>query len=272
MLKSFSLVFVLFVMCTPIITAQKNAVQIIKTETDEGLSISAKNDNIYTVTVDIHFVLNNFKATKGNPLTLIIPAKKEQFVTDLLPIDVNKSANMSVKYSFYEGDIFAEHDDKMAYRLPYKRGTKRMVDQGYNGSFSHYGNSKYAIDFNMPEGTEVYAARAGLVTDLQEKYKNGGNNERFLDEANYVSVLHNDGTYAQYSHLMENGAKVRVGQRVKAGELIGYSGSTGFVTGPHLHFVVLKAKKGGGFISLPVKFATKDGIQQLKPKKAYIAY
>lgn len=262
----------ILILCALSISAQEKTVQLIQKELENGLRISAKNKNIYPVTIEVSFMMNNLKSSKGNPITLIIPGNRDLYVTDLLPINENESWDMRSKYTFYQGDIFAKHNDKFAYRLPYKRGTKRKVDQGYNGAFSHQGNSKYALDFNMEEGTEVYASRSGLVTDIQESYSKGGNDKNLLERANYISILHNDGTFGQYSHLRKNGVRVKVGQQVKAGEIIGYSGATGYVTGPHLHFVVLRTQRGGSFISIPVKFATKDGIQELQENRSYMAY
>src|SRR5439155_21697463 len=57
-------------------------------------------------------------------------------------------------------------------------------------------------------------------------------------------------------HLSKDGAKVKVGQIVEPGDLIGLSGNTGFTSGPHLHFSVFKTKDGKQRQSIPVKFQT----------------
>lgn len=85
------------------------------------------------------------------------------------------------------------------------------------------------VDLSAPEGTPIYASRAGKV--IVATYGASG--------GNYVMIDHMDGTYTtMYLHMTRY--VVHVGQNVAAGELIGYCGSTGVSTGPHLHFSVFK--------------------------------
>ena len=81
------------------------------------------------------------------------------------------------------------------------------------------------IDMAASQGTPIYATRAGKVTVAS--YQAGG-------AGNYVSINHLDGFSSIYMHMTHY--VVSVGQSVKAGQLIGYVGSTGISTGPHLHF------------------------------------
>ena len=81
------------------------------------------------------------------------------------------------------------------------------------------------IDMACPSGTPLYAARAGKVTAAS--YQAGG-------AGNYVSINHLDGFSSIYMHMTHY--VVSVGQTVAQGQLIGYVGSTGISTGPHLHF------------------------------------
>ena len=81
------------------------------------------------------------------------------------------------------------------------------------------------IDMACAQGTPIYASRAGKVT--RTAYQAGG-------AGNYVSINHLDGFSSVYMHMTHY--VVSQGQNVSQGQLIGYVGSTGISTGPHLHF------------------------------------
>ncbi len=83
------------------------------------------------------------------------------------------------------------------------------------------------VDMACAEGTPIYATRAGTVTTAS--YQAGG-------AGNYVSINHLDGFSSVYMHMTHY--VVSRGQSVSQGQLIGYVGSTGISTGPHLHFGV----------------------------------
>ena len=75
-----------------------------------------------------------------------------------------------------------------------------------------------------------------------------------------LAVLHADGTMAVYLHLSQGSVRVKEGQRVAQGALLGLSGNTGNSTGPHLHFVVQR-NTGMGLVSIPFRFA--EPVQDL---------
>jgi murein DD-endopeptidase MepM/ murein hydrolase activator NlpD len=150
-----------------------------------------------------------------------------------------------------------ENSSEVVYRLPYASGKAYRVTQGYHGKRSHKGH--YAVDWKMPEGTPVVAARGGVVLRMKSDSDMGGWDRKYLPEANFVSIRHEDGTIGFYCHLMKDGVLVNVGQNVEAGQVLAYSGNTGYSTGPHLHFSVLRSG-GEKLESIPVKFKTKGGI------------
>ena len=69
-----------------------------------------------------------------------------------------------------------------------------------------------------------------------------------------MRILHDDGTYAIYAHLNTNSIRVKPGDKVRRGQYIADSGNTGFSSGPHLHFAVVR-NVGMEIQSLPVIFA-----------------
>lgn len=157
--------------------------------------------------------------------------------------------NMRVKWT--PGDVTAIHNEAIDYLPPLLPTSRYPIVQGFNGSFSHSGRSRYAIDFAVPIGTPVMAARGGIVIDTKSDGTAGGPSPDFAEHANYVAVLHDDGTTGEYYHLKHNGVAVTRGQAINAGQLIGYSGNTGFSSLPHLHFGVYIAQFNGSYKSVP---------------------
>lgn len=118
--------------------------------------------------------------------------------------------------------------------------TDEITEFGSKGiSPTHQGYLANAIDFFVPEGTEVLAAADGEVVSLRDSSKEGGIDPSFWDKGNYVDIRHPQfNEYTWYEHLMFNGIMVKVGDHVKEGQVIALSGNTGFTEIPHMHFQV----------------------------------
>lgn len=142
------------------------------------------------------------------------------------------------------------------YKLPYPGGMSFDVCQGNNhAGWTHVGLAAYAWDFCMQIGTPILAARGGTIAAVRQSSNIGGWGAKFADDANYVVVDHGDGTSGLYMHLMLNGARVKVGDRVQTGQLIAYSGNTGWTSAPHLHFMVMQTATDDYYTqSMPVLF------------------
>lgn len=138
-----------------------------------------------------------------------------------------------------------EEKTKSLYQFPLKRQTKSLCIQSNNTLSTHQGRLKYSYDFLLPQGTEIYASRSGIVQETLSTVSGIGN-----FKGNFISILHPDSTLAIYGHLKKNGILVAIGDSIKAGQLIGYSGFTGRCVYPHLHFHV--EKKGQ---TIPVTFS-----------------
>jgi pimeloyl-ACP methyl ester carboxylesterase len=152
------------------------------------------------------------------------------------------------------------------YALPFPAGTKFTLDQGFGGQFSHNdAQNHYALDFGVAEGTPVLAARAGVVMQVEEGFRAHGTDARFADRANYVRVLHDDGSMAVYAHLLQGSVGVQVGDHVGIGAQIGLSGNSGYSSGPHLHFCV-QVNTGMRLVSVPFRMVTSRGFLPL-PKQ-----
>ena len=125
------------------------------------------------------------------------------------------------------------------YALPVAQA-QACIDQGFEGEFSHHdAENRHALDFAVPVGTTVLAARGGVVMQAQGGFRGHGlDRTRDAGRANYIRILHDDGSMGLYAHLAEGGVLVDIGQRVETGQRIGLSGNTGYSTAPHLHFAV----------------------------------
>ncbi len=169
----------------------------------------------------------------------------------------------------FTGEGGIEEDSSFVYALPYPAGNSHLLLQGYKSGFSHKG--RLALDFKMKKGSPVAAAREGIVVRVEESFKKGGINKKYLRKANQVVIRHIDGSQAYYGHLQYDGVLVNVGDTVRQGQLIAKSGSTGYSATPHLHFIVWGPQPGGGRGQLPTRFMTKNGPRYLKPGRTYRA-
>lgn len=158
----------------------------------------------------------------------------------------------------------AERDERAQtqrfYRLPWTAGVSHRCIQPGPGSFSHEGRDEFAVDFAMPEGTALLAAREGVVLRIKEDSDRGGADREFAAEGNYAHLGHVDGTRSVYLHLRKDGAVVEPGDRVRQGDPLGFSGSTGWSTTPHLHFAVERfSPEAKQWMSIPFAFEEVPG-------------
>jgi len=236
----------------------------------ETIVIYADNNEVIPMTVNLSLNLTNMISDfGGNEKIFLIPAETKRFqLTVISPTSEKGRLGVNFSSTIYRGDINAEHDDDFLYELPFAKGKSFIISQGYNGRFSHRGEN--ALDFSMDVGDEVYASRGGIVFKSVSKHSRRCKSASCQKFNNYIVIYHDDGTMAEYSHLKKNGTLVQIGQRVEKGELIGYSGNTGWTSGPHLHFVVYKSSTKGERISYETLFETTDkGNVYLKEKNLY---
>lgn len=232
------------------------AVKVSTTHEGGSTQFFVDNEEYCEVTMTFDMGLVNLKGNTPFPYTATFPPRAKTAAFEISPI--KPGAHWEYTYTNYYklGSNCARHDDNFIYQLPYAPGNKFKVTQAYNGKFSHTGSNQYAIDFDMPEGTLVHAARGGIVVRVKDDSDKGGGSIEYDKYNNYVLIRHDDGTLGHYCHLQKGGIMVKPGQTVSTGDVIAHSGNTGFSSGPHLHFCVFKAKDGRTRVSIPVKFRT----------------
>jgi len=244
----------------------KKKVKILISRKNNKIDVKFVNHNMYAVTLKVIPKYINIKPANHLPDEFVIPSNTTLPYTTLKLL--SGKSYYGYKYSWTMGSKDAVHDDNYIYRLPFKKGTSHIVSQGYNGLKTHKGRSAYSIDFPMPKGTKIYAARDGIVVKTKSNSNVGGYEKKFASSGNFVRILHSDGTFATYYHLEYKGVLVVVGEKIFKGEAIGYSGNTGYSSGPHLHFAVFKAASARHTQTLPIKMNSAQGIIR-EPQKGH---
>jgi murein DD-endopeptidase MepM/ murein hydrolase activator NlpD len=202
------------------------------------------------------------------PEQWIVPGKGSLKIAELQPQNAAVPLRYDYQIRWQLGDPRAEPTANFAYNPPLPVQGVFSVAQGFNGSYSHNTDgSRYAIDIGMPIGTGIRAARGGEVVSVQDSFGEGGNSTAYRSQTNSLYIMHDDGTFGVYAHLRKGSALVRPGQRVQSGQIIAQSGNTGYSTGPHLHFAVLR-NAGLRWQSIPFVFATPNGA--VKPTQGLV--
>ncbi len=101
-----------------------------------------------------------------------------------------------------------------------------------------YTRAHKGLDFAAPIGTPFYAAGSGTVTKVVRNCK-VGNRRCNGGFGNYVAIRHTNNYTTEYAHISRVASNIKVGTKVKQGQVIAYVGNTGITTGPHLHYGVI---------------------------------
>ena len=218
--------------------------------------------NGYFGPIEAEFILKNLKNMKverHTPQRAVVPAAGELRAITLQQRDSRSGYSYAWESRSVFGDPQAKHTPTEPYLLPIPPDQEFYISQAFLGGATHSNHvqSEYAVDIPMPIGTAIYAVRSGVVMDVAGDFFEGGASEEMLEQANFVRVLHDDGTMAVYAHLELETVRYPIGKRVERGQILAFSGNTGFSTGPHLHFVIQK-NFGMELRSIPFEFAGVD--------------
>ena len=224
-----------------------------------GRTVQIDAHNKFAVPVEVILFVDNLKNLRypdaNTPLRWTIDAQSRSTLLELNALNESDPPEVEIRYTWIVGDPKSVHQPSEPYRAPFAVATDYPITQSFPDSITHLTpDSQYAVDLAMPIGTDIYAARGGVVFEVAStNFRGGTDPDRDASAANIVRIMHDDGSHAIYAHLNWNSIRVRPGDRVARGEYIADSGNTGFLTGPHLHFVVL-LNRGARLTSVPVVF------------------
>ena len=227
--------------------------------------LTARND--FFAPVEIRLEISNISGLEApepdHLMTWIMEPRSTMNLLQLAIIEGEDSPFLEYGFRYMPGDPRATHSATQPYRAPFAVSSDHPITQAFPDTITHSAaDSYYAVDLAMPIGTNVFAARDGVVFDIASKnYRSGQDAEEDGPSANVVRILHDDGTYAIYAHLNTNTIRVKPGDRVERGQYIADSGNTGFSSGPHLHFAVMR-NMGLRAESVPIMFSApnSDGV------------
>lgn len=215
------------------------------------LRIESRYAQEFTVTVDAE--LQNMTPSRPLPFT-VEAAGRSAF--NLVRFDITEAGEAwryRYRYHWLIGGRGNARRSDWEYAMPFSIGIRPRIMQGPFGSYSHQegSNSEHAVDWDVPEGTVVRAARGGEVVAARNDSSFSGRDPKLKPLANYVVIKHDDGTFAEYQHLQKGSVMVEMGDEVVTGDPIARSGNTGYSTAPHLHFSVFQTVDGKTRRTLP---------------------
>ena len=250
---------------------QDKSVQIVDKRHAEAITLYAELNHCTEATLTLAMTLTNMACPAEFPLTVDAKGRQSFELLTIRPIDPHTPWHYHYHYDWLRGGRCDVEASGFIYALPYRDGKHRVI-QGYQGAFSHTkgSNDEYAIDWEMPSGTSVLAARAGTVVALRQESGEGGLESRLEHAANYLVIKHDDGTFAEYLHLQKDGGLAKLGDRVQRGQPVALSDNSGYSTAPHLHFALFCNIDGRTRRTIPVKFRLQDGrVARLEQGESY---
>lgn len=232
-------------------------------QSDDGRDSTIIIHNLIAGPIEVELRLGdvrNATPVPSLPRRFVLEAGASLPAVKVTSADPRRDASFRAEAKVIPGDPRVRVRSDVRYRLPLPSGTRFAVGQAFGGRFSHNDEQNYhAVDLGVAEGTPILAARDGVVVQVERDFfESGRDRTRLAGRANYVRIMHEDGTMAVYAHLAYESVLVEPGDVVLTGQRIGSAGATGFATGPHLHFVV---QWNGGLLleSIPFQFDGPDG-------------
>jgi len=222
-----------------------------------SIEFTAHNDSYAPVEVRLVFVeITGVSFPDPDQiLRWVIDPRSDQLLLSLEVLEEASAPQIHYRFEYMPGDPTVSHQADEGYQAPFPAGLDFPITQAYPDAVTHKTlDSIHAVDIAMPIGTDVLAARDGVVFEVATDNFQGSLDKSPEEQAaNLIRILHDDGTFSLYAHLNWNSIRVKPGDRVSAGQFIADSGNTGYSSGPHLHFSVQR-NVGLAVESVPLEF------------------
>ena len=227
-------------------------------------SIVADFINIYSYSIDFRRDVKKGDSYEIIYENYITPEGKIAKYGNIIYAVLNLGKSKIELYRFKDSNGNVDYYD--AKGLALKKTLSRRPMQYQSGRISSYFGRRrhpiykdirvhWGIDYPAPKGSHIYAAGDGVIQVAQ--YRSG--------YGNYIKIRHNSEYSTAYGHMNGFAKGMKPGTRVKQGQIIGYVGSTGRSTGPHLHYEVIK--NGKRVNPLTIKASASENLRGQKLAK-----
>ncbi|TGE18032.1 M23 family metallopeptidase [Hymenobacter elongatus] len=190
---------------------------------DGRVASTAHNTGFVPATAFLNATLVKMVSDVSLPAKIVVfPTKKPRVLAHLTPT----GPGFSFQYTFDDQMGICNGrlpDTTFVYRLPFAPSQPSTIL--YPATHKRPKSGQMPIRFALPGSPPARAARAGMVANIKQDSNKGSRRVNYKD-SNWIVIFHEDGTYAWYNHLRQNGAAVQIGQYVGAGQRLGYSGRT----------------------------------------------
>lgn len=236
-----------------------------------GVNLWAHNPSPAPATVQVVVEGPNVQWPPQWPGVWGVPGASQRALGLITPRDPAQPLEVRTRSLWRWGDVLGVPDGLPLHWM-FGPGVIGRVSQAHDGALSTHASPDlmHALDVEVPVDTPLLAMRAGWVVQVQTGHTQGGQDAQLMERSNWVKVVHDDGTVATYAHLSPRPLAVQTGQRVEVGQLLGWTGNTGYSSGPHLHVCVSKPLMRAGVLQeacLPLRFAMGPGQAPWAPQE-----
>lgn len=194
------------------------------------------------------------------PARFVIPAGQEARTFALRAANPGESLSYAYKFVFTPGDPRAQHRPDQPYLPPFQKGQRFRIGNSFDpGAVQQDPYNAYSVSILMPPGTQVCAARSGILTEIGEQSFRRQTAEGITEERSVlIRILHDDGTMAVYTHLRSGSVPFSPGTRISQGQGIAVMGNLTLSGASSLLFIIQK-NEGMKLVSVPFEFAEGSG-------------